>query len=174
MPFFTFRHIRSGGLKTIGGADNAADALKSLTHLPDMYELVDAPARPTTTTFEVWYMKPAFFRDGICGAVTTDLGATHVHLKDVVLPGGSAQLERVFHDMQGEIWSPNGEAFALIRAKGLQHTSMSVGDVIVVDGEAFVVSTFGFKPIETLVFEARGGHAADCSCTTCHANRLAY
>lgn len=33
--------------------------------------------------------------------------------------------------MQGEIWSPNGEANELIRSKGLFHTSMSVGDCAV-------------------------------------------
>ena len=34
----------------------------------------------------------------------------------------------VFMQMQGEIWSPNGEARPLIKKLGLGHTSMSVGD----------------------------------------------
>ena len=39
-------------------------------------------------------------------------------------------LEKVFHDMQGEIWSPNGEARNFIISSGLSHTSMMVGDVV--------------------------------------------
>jgi hypothetical protein len=43
--------------------------------------------------------------------------------------------------------SPNGEARDLIESKGLAHTSMSVGDVIVVDGEAHMVANFGFDKL---------------------------
>jgi len=39
-------------------------------------------------------------------------------------------LEDVFHRMQGENWSPNGEARNLLSSLGIQHTSMSVGDFI--------------------------------------------
>jgi hypothetical protein len=39
---------------------------------------------------------------------------------------------------QGENWSPNGEARDLILAKGLRHTSMSVGDVIEDEGGIFL------------------------------------
>ena len=38
--------------------------------------------------------------------------------------------EEVFSHMQGEVWSPEGEALSLIRHLELHHTSMSVGDVI--------------------------------------------
>jgi hypothetical protein len=37
----------------------------------------------------------------------------------------------VYSNMQGDNWSPRGEARKLIKAVGLSHTSMSVGDVIV-------------------------------------------
>ncbi len=39
-------------------------------------------------------------------------------------------LEQVFQYLQGEIWSPRGEARELMRELGLNHTSMSVGDLI--------------------------------------------
>ncbi|MCK9231070.1 MAG: hypothetical protein RBS96_02605 [Dehalococcoidales bacterium] len=39
--------------------------------------------------------------------------------------------DEAFTRMQGENWSPNGEARPLILGKGLQHTSMSVGDALV-------------------------------------------
>lgn len=60
----------------------------------------------------------------------------------------AADLEDVFHKMQGEVWSPNGEARDLIKALGLDHTSMSVGDVVVDEsGEAHVVAFMGFQHI---------------------------
>ena len=88
-------------------------------------------------------MRPEWFRDGILGAKPDPktLEATHIHLKDINAMG---DLETVFHAMQGEVWSPNGEASELIASKGLLHTSMSVGDCIVVDGAVFVVDRFGF------------------------------
>ena len=84
--------------------------------------------------FQIWYMKPASWQEQIYGNLVIDpddLNKTHVHLKELELPGGTQQLERVFYEMQGEMWSPNGEARELIESKGLHHTSMSIGDVIV-------------------------------------------
>lgn len=106
----------------------------------------------STSKFQVWYMRPSFFGDGIMGIKPdpTNLAATHIHLKDLELPGGTKQLQRVFDEMQGEMWSPNGEARGLIRSKGLQHTSMSVGDVIVdEDGRVVVVDNIGFKELQS-------------------------
>ncbi len=97
--------------------------------------------------YQVWYMRPEFFRDGICGVRTAnarDLAATHVHLIDIDATG----INQLYQFMQAENWSPNGEARSLIESKGLQHTSMSVGDVIVDDvGNVHVVATIGFKAI---------------------------
>lgn len=96
--------------------------------------------------YQVWYMKPDFFRNGITGTTPDpkNLAHTHVHLKDVDADGINA----VYTAMQGEVWSPNGEARELIQSKGLQHTSMSVGDVIVDDvGNAHLVANIGFKAI---------------------------
>jgi hypothetical protein len=65
--------------------------------------------------------------------------------------------EKIFHMMQGEQWSPHGEARALIQAKGLKHTSMSVGDVVVVNGKALIVDNTGFKelpPKDEMAFES--------------------
>jgi len=98
------------------------------------------------TKFQILYMKPDWFRHGIIGGQPDpkDMTKTHVHLKDIELDGGSAQLERIFHEMQAEVWSPDGQAASLIRSKGLAHTSMSIGDVIVVDGDFFLVANSGF------------------------------
>jgi len=57
-------------------------------------------------------------------------------------------LDDVFAWMQGENWSPNGEARPLIAAKGLFHTSMSVGDVMDYGGEYYMVAPLGFELIQ--------------------------
>jgi hypothetical protein len=96
--------------------------------------------------YQVWYMKPEWFRHGITGALpqANDLTASHVHLTDTEADGLSA----LFRQMQGDIWSPFGEARELIKSKGLHHTSMSVGDVAIDDvGNVHVVANLGWKAI---------------------------
>jgi hypothetical protein len=123
----------------------------------------DGPAGTETgmAKFNIYYMKPEFFRDGMMGAKWLDersklpkgstIEATHVLLREIELPVGKVplkELEEVYHQQQGEVWSPNGEARELIEAKGLQHTSMSMGDVIEVGGHWFIVDRFGFMELE--------------------------
>jgi hypothetical protein len=101
--------------------------------------------------FQVWYMKPEWFRDGICYKLPdpANLEKTHVHLKDVEAGNDRyAPMESVWLQMQGENWSPNGEARPLIEAKGLRHTSMSVGDVLIDEaGGIHVAAWAGFKQL---------------------------
>jgi hypothetical protein len=96
-------------------------------------------------------MKPTWFREGIMGEKpdAANLSATHVHLMDLSTAEtpDAPDLERIWIAMQGENWSRNGEAIGLITSKGLQHTSMSVGDVIIVDGTTYVAATFGFDKL---------------------------
>jgi hypothetical protein len=96
-------------------------------------------------TYQVWYMRPEWFRTGSLRQKPDplNLSATHIHLKDIEAEG----LEPVWVAMQGENWSPNGEARGLIEAKGLRHTSMSVGDVAVdtETGNVYLVASLGFK-----------------------------
>jgi hypothetical protein len=57
-------------------------------------------------------------------------------------------LEGVFRFMQGEVWSPHGEARELVLALGV-HTSMSVGDIIF-DPDTrnyWAVRDIGFMPV---------------------------
>ena len=53
------------------------------------------------------------------------IGARYAFIRETEAAG----LEDLFEKMQGECWSPNGEAHDLIEAAGADHTSMSVGDV---------------------------------------------
>jgi len=102
---------------------------------------------------EIWYMKPSFFRDGIWGydrladegelPDPRRLSKTHILLGEVK----ARNLDEIFYMMQGDIWSPRGEARSLIRKRGLQHTSMSVGDVIKRGSKAFLVDVRGFKEL---------------------------
>lgn len=86
--------------------------------------------------FTVFYMRPDFILSGLMGYAmleqrgivpTVDtLETTHIKLREVE----AEDPEEVFDMMQGENWSPNGEARPLIQSLGLQHTSLSVGDII--------------------------------------------
>jgi hypothetical protein len=60
------------------------------------------------------------------------------------------ELEEVFITMQGETWSPNGEAREYIKSLGLTHTSMSTEDIVeeVRTGKLFIVEYIGFKELD--------------------------
>jgi hypothetical protein len=98
---------------------------------------------------EVWYWKDDMGRDMMMGKNflikynkmpdPANLAATHVKLGSVK----ETNPEKVFRMMQGEIWSPEGQARNFIQASGTGHTSMSVGDIVVVNGKAQMVDRFG-------------------------------
>jgi hypothetical protein len=56
-------------------------------------------------------------------------------------------LEVVFHLMQGETWSPNGEARPFIQNLGVQHTSMFEGDLVLNyhTGEGWICKRTGWS-----------------------------
>lgn len=57
-------------------------------------------------------------------------------------------LEAVYYCMQGEIWSPNGEARDFIKSSDVHHTSMSIGDIVRdSDGNHHIVAPVGFMKI---------------------------
>ena len=101
----------------------------------------------------IWYMKPSFFRDGLMGYRWLDendiipdprnLKKTHIFLGRI----SETNLDKVYRMMQGEKWSPRGEARPVIQRKGLKHTSMSVGDIIMVGNKVYLVDMAGFKEL---------------------------
>ena len=104
---------------------------------------------------QIWYWKSEAARDLLMGfdwckdkgklPDPRNLAKTHVLLKEVE----ETNPETIFGQMQGEVWSPNGEANAMIREKGLDHTSMSVGDVLVLpDGKVLMTDSCGFKEVK--------------------------
>jgi len=72
----------------------------------------------------------------------------HIHLVSFWI-SKNTPLDNIFGLMQGECWSPDGEARDLIRLLGLSHTSMSVGDLIedAREGIIYEVARFGFNKI---------------------------
>jgi hypothetical protein len=50
-------------------------------------------------------------------------------------------------NLQGEFWSPGGEARMLIERLGLEHTSMAVGDVIQVGTTFHLCAPMGFQTL---------------------------
>ena len=130
--------------RVTGKVTEAVDMPKQLTSLNEVY--------PEGNT-QVWYMKPEFFRDGTMGynflrklnklPDPRNLEKTHELLGKIA----ETDSEKIYMMMQGENWSPKGEAKTLVRAKGLRHTSMTIGDVVIVDGQPHLVDNSGFKPL---------------------------
>jgi hypothetical protein len=86
--------------------------------------------KTTMHTYQVYYARrPTYFASGQLGTpllTVSRLQETHVHLTTVEAEGRSD----AWLKMQGENWSPHGEARPLIEMLDLTHTSMSVGDVL--------------------------------------------
>lgn len=74
--------------------------------------------------FTIYYRKSF---DGYVGVEDSILRFWELYVPVMILE--DCGLGDVFMMMQGEIWSPHGEAREAIKALGLSHTSMSVGDV---------------------------------------------
>ena len=105
-----------------------------------------------TGTVKVWYMKKDFWSVGHMGSwgieraskplpTLATLEQTHTCLGTLDVD----DLGEAWCMMQGEAWSPAGEARELIAGLGLVHTSMSVGDIFQKDGTLFMVEGTGFK-----------------------------
>jgi len=88
-------------------------------------------------------MKPSFLRDVVGSAPDpNNLSATHVYLKEIEADNQEEALSR----MRAKSWSPNGEALDLLHSKGLQHTTMTIGDVLVDESKAvYLVTGIGFS-----------------------------
>lgn len=96
--------------------------------------------------FAIYYSKnPSFTFNPALTFDQVEKEETHTYLQTISVES----LDEVFHAMQGEVWSPNGEARFLVRLRNLYHTSMSVGDVAI-DLEtvkAYQVSSIGWKEL---------------------------
>jgi carbonic anhydrase/acetyltransferase-like protein (isoleucine patch superfamily) len=118
--------------------------------LKDAYEVTNDPRFLSGKT-QIWYYKRSPFRDFGMGSFglersgkwpsVENLSLTHVFIGFV----DESNPSKVFQMMQGEYWSPNGEASTLPALRMAGHTSMSVGDIIVFPGsKALMVDMAGF------------------------------
>jgi len=55
-------------------------------------------------------------------------------------------LETIFRLMQGEFWSPAGQANEMVKSKDV-HTSMSIADVVKCGDKAWIVLPIGFEEL---------------------------
>lgn len=91
---------------------------------------------------EVWFMKPDVFTRFIIGTevpTIKSLKRTHVLLGKVK----ETNPDKLYKALQGERWSPKGEASQLILSLNLRHTSMSVGDVLKIGGKYYACAPSG-------------------------------
>lgn len=73
------------------------------------------------------------------------LQMTHVLLGKIA----EKNLEKIYSLMQGEAWSPQGQGRELVQKLGVGHTSMSVGDIVVIGKRVLMVDTQNFADIVT-------------------------
>ena len=137
------------------------DSLNDVAHNHDLPGNMHSVARDFEPgPIEIWYAKNPTFMDDfqpspenlhqshVClGSIRGPLNRETVWAGDKKSTLNEGDLERIFLIMQGEIWSPNAEARNLIRARGLQHTSMSVGDCVKHGENIWMVANFGWKKI---------------------------
>ena len=76
-------------------------------------------------SIEIWYAKdPSFTDDGVFVP-----NGSHIKVGEVAYQNWRI----LYGPMQGDNWSPKGEARSLIAGLGLHHTSMSTGDIFAIN-----------------------------------------
>ena len=115
-------------------------------------KLSDAEVFEEGTT-KVWYAKSLYMSDSLMGyryLKKYDKLPSKERIEDYYIELGTIKASNtngIFLLLQGDVWSPNGEARELIEKKGLTHTSLSVGDIIQIDDKFHMVDCHGFEEI---------------------------
>lgn len=108
--------------------------LSDASKCPTVPDRIRDMLKPAPSPFEqhsriaIWYAKSLRYTDLDPVNLTHENCGTHVLVGCVEW---RRDWQSLFGAMQGHNWSPRGEARRLIKTLGLDHTSMSVGDVIV-------------------------------------------
>ncbi|WP_137297215.1 hypothetical protein [Psychromonas sp. SP041] len=116
------------------------------------------------TEIKIWYQTRETFRAvsgigikfGIENGLKVELNVSHKLVGTLYAEASSditCQLEEIFTMMQGEVWSPNGEARPIISKAGLSHTSMSVGDIVQVGDQFYSCDMMGFFDVSCFINE---------------------
>lgn len=110
-----------------------------------MLKPIDSHIKFEIEDFKIYYAKKPTFFEKDEPKDLADFRERWAYIKTVQAYG----LEDVFRMMQAENWSPRGEARDLIRKAGVNHTSMSVGDIVETeDGLYYIVADVGFHVVE--------------------------
>jgi hypothetical protein len=117
--------------------------------------------------YQIWYMRPDWFREGVCYAKPDpkNLEATHILLIDLFVPDADAPgkqpaLDNLCVDAGRGLVAERRSSRA-DRGRGLDHTSMSVGDVVIdPEGHVQLVASAGFEDLG-LRAEAAIEHSRD-------------
>jgi len=102
----------------------------------------------------IWFSKTPSFKAVPFDVDLTRLNKTHVLVGTIK----SKDLDEVWGMMQGDFWSPEGQANTMINKLGLRHTSMSVGDIIAIDdqmGDTHMVTGAGFLKLSPRADESK-------------------
>ena len=157
-------HKATGKQYRMGEDELLADSINEAPQNVAQYTSL-ADVYPEGST-EIWYWKEDFARDAMMGAAFMTkqgvLPTPETIPNNYVLIGKVRETnpDKIFHMMQGEIWSPEGQARNMISASGTGHTSMSVGDIIKVGNKWLMVDRYGFQDLsksaqaETVQFES--------------------
>lgn len=95
--------------------------------------------RPGKT--QVWYRKSQTNTNKIN---VNDLSRTHSMIGTLA----ETDPENIFNMMQSENWDTDNDAESMLDRLGVEHSSMTVGDVIVVDRTAHVIQDDSIEPVE--------------------------
>lgn len=113
-------------------------------------------SRDFETDIAIYYCKDEYARDFMFGDFAafdkSNPEKTHTLLGYVsynfdLYMDAQAARNILYRELQGEFWSPNGEANSLIRSKGLSHTSMSVGDIIKIGNKFHICKMIGWETV---------------------------
>ena len=104
---------------------------------------------------EVWYARDSAMRNLVMGMdflrknAPEAVPTTKTYKTTHRLVGKVAEKspDRVFGMMQGERWSPDGEARTMLAKQGLHHTSMSVGDIVRIGTKVLFADRNGFTSL---------------------------
>lgn len=129
--------------------------LQILNEAEDFQSLNDAGDAYSPGNTEIWYWHSDLGRNFMMGYKwlkernntfdPNNLEQTHALVGKIA----ETDPETVWSLMQGEAWSPNGEARNFINRLDVGHTSMSVGDIIKIGDRILMVDRMGFVDVAT-------------------------
>ncbi len=102
--------------------------------------------------FDIYFSKPEYRSDYMMGYeflvehtefLNRTIAETHMYIGTIK----ANDLDDVYYKMQGDVYSPEGQARPFIESIGIRRTSMSVGDVIFFNEEYYMVDNIGFVRI---------------------------